>query len=53
MKKAKKVALENYRQHLRKEVSAIFICRPQDNHRWLSVSSAVYQNKYKKIGGYY
>src|SRR6056300_999212 len=52
-KKAKEVALENYRQRLRKEVSAIFICKPQDNHRWVSVSSDVYQNKYKKKYEYY
>ena len=52
-KKAKEVALENYRQRLRKEVSAIYVCRPQDNHRWINVSSEVYQNKYKKKGGYY
>ena len=52
-KKAKEVALENYRQRLRKEVSAIYVCRPQDNHRWVSVSSDVYQNKYKKKYEYY
>ena len=52
-KREKEIALENYRQRLRKEVSAIFICRPQDNHRWVSVSSDAYQNRYKKKGGYY
>ena len=52
-KKAKEVALENYRQRLRKEVSAIYVCRPQDNHRWVSVSSDSYQNKYKKKYEYY
>jgi len=52
-KKAKEVALENYRQRLRKEVSAIYVCRPQDNHRWISVSSDVYQNKSKKKYEYY
>ena len=54
--KAKKlfdIALENYRQRLRKEVSVIYVCRPQDNHRWVSVSSAVYQNRYKKKYEYY
>ena len=52
-KKAKEIALENYRQRLRKEVSAIYVCRPQDNHRWVSVSSDSYQNKYKKKYEYY
>jgi hypothetical protein len=52
-KKAKEVALENYRQRLRKEVSAIYVCRPQDNHRWVSVSSDAYQNRYKKKYEYY
>ena len=52
-KKAKEIALENYRQRLRKEVSAIFICKPQDNHRWVSVGSDSYQNKYKKKYEYY
>ena len=52
-KKEKEIALENYRQRLRKEVSAIYVCRPQDNHRWVSVSSAVYQNRYKKKYEYY
>jgi len=52
-KKAKEIALENYRQRLRKEVSAIYVCRPQNNHRWVSVSSDSYQNKYKKKYEYY
>ena len=52
-KKAKEVALENYRQRLRKEVSAIYVCRPQDNHRWVSVNSDAYQNKSKKKYEYY
>jgi hypothetical protein len=52
-KKAKEVALENYRQRLRKEVSAIYVCRPQDNHRWISVNSDAYQNKSKKKYEYY
>ena len=52
-KKEKEIALENYRQRLRKEVSAIYVCRPQDNHRWVSVSSAAYQNRYKKKYEYY
>ena len=52
-KKAKEIALENYRQHLRKELSAIFICRTQDNHRWVSVNSDAYQNKSKKKYEYY
>ena len=52
-KKAKEIALVNYRQRLRKEVSAIYVCRPQNNHRWVSVSSDSYQNKYKKKYEYY
>ena len=52
-KKEKEIALENYRQRLRKEVSAIYVCRPQDNHRWVSVSSDAYQNRYKKKYEYY
>jgi len=52
-KKEKEITLENYRQRLRKEISAIYVCRPQDNHRWVSVSSAVYQNRYKKKYEYY
>ena len=53
LKAEKEIALENYRQRLRKEVSAIYVCRPQDNHRWVSVSSDSYQNKYKKKYEYY
>ena len=45
--------LKNHRDAVAREKRIIFVCNPNNNHRWTSIHSEAYQRKYNKKYEYY